>query len=53
MLSYRKQIDYSIRNFMEKDGYHLLDKSKFVHTLDSYVYSYSTTSGSNDILKFK
>ena len=53
MLSYRKQIDYLIRNFMKKDGYHLSDKSKFVHTLDSYVYSYSTTSSSNDILKIE
>ncbi len=38
---------------MENEGYHLSDKSKFVHTLDSYVYSYQTTSGSNDVLKIE
>ncbi len=38
---------------MENEGYHLSDKSKFAHTLDSYVYSYQTTSGSNDVLKIE
>ncbi len=53
MISYRENIDWRIRSFMENEGYHLSDKSKFVHTLDSYVYSYQTTSGSNDVLKIK
>ena len=38
---------------MENEGYHLSDKSKFVHALDSYVYSYQTTPGSNDVLKIE
>jgi predicted nucleotidyltransferase component of viral defense system len=53
MLSYRENIDWHIRSFMEDEGYHLSDKSKFVHTLDSYVYSYQTTSGSDDVLKIE
>ena len=53
MISYRENIKWHIRSFMENEGYHLSDKSKFVHTLDSYVYSYQTTSGSNDVLKIE
>ena len=53
MLSYREKIDSLIRTFMENEGYNLSNKSKFVHTLDSYVYSYTTTSGGTDILKIE
>ena len=53
MLLHRAKIDSLIRSYMENEGYHLSDKSKFVHTLDSYVYSYQTTSGSNDVLKIE
>ncbi len=53
MLSHREKIDSIIRSFMENEGYYLSNKSKFVHTLDSYVYSYQTTSGSNDVLKIE
>lgn len=52
-LLHRAKIDSLIRSYMENEGYHLSDKSKFVHTLDSYVYSYQTTSGSNDVLKIE
>ncbi len=53
MLSRRAKIDALIKGYMENEGYHLSDRSKFVHTLDSYVYSYQTTSGSNDVLKIE
>ena len=53
MLSYREKIDSLIRIFMENEGYNLSNKSKFVHTLDSYVYSYTTTSGGTDVLKIE
>ena len=53
MLTYRTKIDSLIRSYMENEGYHLSSKSKFVHTLDSYVYSYQTTSMSNDVLKIE
>ncbi len=35
MLSHRAKIDSLIGSYMENEGYHLSDKSKFVHTLDS------------------
>lgn len=53
MLEKRKVIDKAIRGFMADEGYYLSDKSKFVHTLDSYVYSYTTTSGGRDVLKIE
>ncbi len=53
MLTYRTKIDSIIKSYMENEGYHLSDRSKSVHTLDSYVYSYQTTSRSNDILKIE
>lgn len=53
MLLYRAKIDVLIRNYMKNEGYHLSGRSKFVHTLDSYVYSYQTTFGSNDVLKIE
>ncbi len=53
MLEHRTKIDSLIRSYMESEDYHLSDKSKFVHTLDSYVYSYQTTSRSNDVLKIE
>lgn len=53
MLEKRKMIDRKIRDFMADEGYYLSDKSKFVHTLDSYVYSYTTTSGGRDVLKIE
>lgn len=53
MLVYREKIDKTIRNYMTNEGYSLSDKSKFVHSLDSYVYAYNTTSNSRDILKIE
>ena len=53
LLSYRAKIDYLIRGFMTDEGYILSYKSKFIHTLDSYVYSYLTTSGSKNVLKIE
>lgn len=53
MLEKRIIIDKTIKDYMADDGYSLSDKSKFVHTLDSYVYSYTTSSGGNDLLKIE
>lgn len=53
MLEKRKRIDALIKSYMADEGYYLSDKSKFVHTLDSYVYSYATLSGSKDVLKIE
>lgn len=53
MIQYREKIDSYIRGLMEDEGYYLSDKSKFAHSLDSYVYSYNTTSGDKDLLKIE
>ena len=53
MLLRRSQIDTFIRNYMEKEEYILGSESKFTHTLDSYYYSYNSTSSSNDALKIE
>lgn len=53
MLVLRNQIDSTIRSFMANEGYSLSTRSKFVHSLDSYVYSYQTLSKSNDVLKIE
>lgn len=44
MFLYRKKIDSFIRSYMENEGYRLSNKSKFMHSLDSYVYYHRTTS---------
>ena len=53
MLSMRKLITDKIINYMINDGYQLSDNSKYYHSLDSLVFSYFTTSGSNDNLKIE
>ena len=53
MISVREQIKREIIAFMSDEGYSLNDKSKFVHTLDSFVFSYNTVSGSRDVLKIE
>ena len=53
MLNHRKRIDSIIKGYMEDEGYYLSDKSKFTHSLDSYVFSYTTTSNSKDVLKIE
>ena len=53
MLEKRKNIDRTIRRCMANDGYVLSDRSKFTHSLDSYVYDYTTLSGSKDVLKIE
>ena len=49
----RNDIKNTITGFMLNEGYFLSDKSKFTHSLDSFVFSYNTTSNSKDILKIE
>ena len=49
----REEIKKEILSFMTNEGYSLSDKSKFVHTLDSFVFNYHATSGSGDVLKIE
>lgn len=40
MLARRAEVDSLIRLFMENEGYRLSNKSRFAHTLDSYIFAY-------------
>lgn len=53
MLELRKEIAKEINDYMLLEGYTLSGRSKTVHSLDSFVYSYRTLSGSNDMLKLE
>lgn len=53
MLKERKEIDEKIRMFMSNDGYYLSEKSRFSHSLYSYIYSYETAANSRDVLKIE
>lgn len=47
----RSMIADSIARFAKMEGYALSRNSRYSHSLDSFVYSYRTLSGSNDVLK--
>lgn len=47
----RSMIADSIARFAKMEGYALSRNSGYSHPLDSFVYSYRTLSGSNDVLK--
>ena len=49
----RQFIDKIIKDYMADEGYFLNDKSKFTHSLDSYVFSYISSSGGSDVLKIE
>ena len=53
LIPIREEIKKEIISYMECEGYSLNNKSKFVHTLDSFVFNYHTTSDSNDVLKIE
>ena len=53
MMSMRENIRKDISTYMHDEGYYLSDKSKFAHSLDSFLFSYNTVSGSKDILKIE
>ena len=53
MLVIREKIKKEIIGYMLDEGYSLSDNSKFVHTLDSFVFSYNTLSNSKDVLKIE
>ncbi len=49
----REEIKKEITEYMMSEEYHLSDKSKFTHALDSFVFNYQTTSNSRDSLKIE
>lgn len=53
MLTMRKQITERISKYMTASGYHLSQKSKTYHALDSFVYEYQNAGGMKDNLKIE
>ena len=53
MLEKRDAIVSILSRYMSVEGYILNPKSKTAHSLDSFVYSYTASGGSNDNLKLE
>ena len=53
MLEIRMQITERINKYMVANGYHLSQRSKTYHALDSFVYEYQNAGGMNDNLKIE
>ena len=53
MPTIRKQITERISKYMTAAGYHLSQKSKTYHALDSFVYEYQNAGGMKDNLKIE
>ena len=53
MLEKRKDITEKLSKYMKANGYHLSQKSKSYHALDSFVYEYQNTGGMKDNLKIE
>ena len=53
MLAIRKQITERISKYMAAAGYHLSQKSKTYHALDTFVYEYQNAGGMKDNLKIE
>lgn len=53
MLEIRRQITERINKYMVANGYHLSQRTKTYHALDSFVYEYQNAGGMNDNLKIE
>ncbi len=53
MFLIRNEFKKDLSKYMEFEGYSFNSRSKFTHTLDSFVYGYKTLSGANDVLKIE
>lgn len=53
MLLAREDITDDLKKYMSSQGYFLSDKSKFRHSLDSFVFVYKNLGGMNDNIKIE
>ena len=53
MIKIRERIKEDIINYMLMEEYDLANNTKYTHSLDSFVFSYNTTSASRDNLKIE
>ena len=53
MLECRTKITDIIKEYMESEGYQLLDSSRFSHSLDAFHYNYQNAGGNRDMIKIE
>jgi len=53
MLRERKNLNEIIKRYMFMEGYELSNKSKFYHSLDSFVFTYINSAGIKDNIKIE
>lgn len=53
MKANRVKIDKTIRDYMDEEGYHLANDSRFHHSLDSYRFQYQNAGGNKDMIKIE
>jgi len=53
MLAVREEISKTIKDYMESEGYLLTDRSRFSHSLDSFIFRYQNAGGNRDVLKIE
>lgn len=47
----RKEITERLRRYMQEEGYHLSESSRYSHSLDSFLFQYQNTGGNRDNIK--
>ena len=53
MLVARERIASLIKEYMEREGYHLSPSSRFTHSLDAFYYQYQNSGGNKDMIKIE
>jgi predicted nucleotidyltransferase component of viral defense system len=49
----RQSITDTIKSYMTREGYELTARSKYTHSLDSFVYAYISAGGAHDNIKIE
>ena len=53
MLAVREKITGAIKAYMSTEGYFLSPASRFYHSLDSFLYTYTNAAGNPDMIKIE
>ena len=53
MIAARERISALIKEYMEAEGYHLSNGSRFTHSLDAFYYQYQNSGGNKDMIKIE
>ena len=47
----RKEITERLQRYMQEEGYHLSESSRYSHSLDSFLFQYQNAGGNRDNIK--